>query len=108
MKNIVLLFVVAAMLLGRGSYTRLHPELSQEDWESYLRLVVYYDTDSSSESEESALAFEFKSAFDAWMGARRALAKALPATQASSYEALTADYHWVIANEADSFDPSEV
>lgn len=107
-KRLETLDIERSILLGRGSYTRLHPELSQEDWESYLRLVVYYNPDSSSESEESALAFEFKSAFDAWMGARRALTKALPASRASSYEALTADYHWVIANKEDSFDPSEV
>lgn len=102
------LAVERSILLERDSYTRQHPVVTQEDWEEYLRFMVYYDPDSSGESEESAVSLEFKSAFDAWMDARRALAKALPRAQAHSYEALTADYFWTVANEEDSFDPSEV
>lgn len=103
------LSIERSILLERGSYARQHPDVAQEEWEEYLRLVVRYEPGPFDESDgESAVAFEFKSAFDAWMDARSALAKTLPAAWASSYEALTADCFWTVAHESDSFDPSEV
>lgn len=98
------LAIERSIILDGGTYRQQHPVVRSAEWDAYLKNPLWWPVDydeGSGEDESAELILKFKRDVEAWLVARHAITKALPAAQGEAYDRATADYHWVIVNEAE-------
>ena len=87
-------------ILSAGKEYRLrHPVVKTADWNNYLKSLRYRCADD----EALAIVDELDEAVRTWIAVRQKIAKHLPSSVGTSYDNVTADYHWVIVNDDESF-----
>lgn len=103
------LSIERAILLEDGAYSQQHPVVRSAEWDAYLKNPLWWPVDcneESSEDENVKMIVRFKKNVQDWLDVRHSIKRALPPKQEEAYDRLTADYHWVIVNEADGVDPN--
>ena len=82
-------------ILSAGKeYPLRHPVVRTADWEQYLESLRNWCADD----DALAVAEELEQTVQAWIGIRLQITKHLPSPAGTSYDNLTADYHWAIVN----------
>lgn len=98
------LAIERSILLEGGTYQQKHPVVRSAEWDAYLKNSLWWPVgyeEGSGENESAELILKFKRDVEKWLDARHAITKALPAAQGEAYDRVTADYHWVIVNDAE-------
>lgn len=98
------LAIERSIIMDGGTYRQQHPVVRSAEWDAYLKNPLWWPVDydeDSGENESAELILKFKWDVEAWLDARHAVTKALPAAKGVAYDRVTADYHWVIVNEAE-------
>lgn len=89
---------VEKQILSAGKeYLVEYPVIRTSDWESYLQSLRNKCVDD----EALAIVQELDKTAHAWISIRQQIAKHLPPSIGTSYDNITADYHWVITNDAE-------
>lgn len=92
------------ILDGGASYELQHEVINTADWNEYLEQRLFYRpgaADEGDEDHDQAIARHLDRCVKVWLTTRQAVTKYLPESKATCYDNVTADYHWVIVNEAE-------
>ena len=96
------------IILGDASYNLQHEVITTADWNEYLEQRLYYRPEAVEATEgdvsgasDQKIVSNLDSSVKEWLAARHAVTKHLREPKATYYDNLTADYHWVITNEAE-------
>ena len=93
-KRTQLLKIEKQILFAGKEYHIQHPVVKTADWEHYL----YRLKNQSADDEALALVQELNENVRTWINARQKIARSLPPSEGTSYDNVTADYHWAIVN----------
>ena len=91
-------------------YVLQHPVVKTADWNEYIRQLMSIAEGTEDEEEADSdrhLVKELDKTVKNWIAARQAVARYLPEEKGTSYDNLTADYHWAITNEKGEEIPEE-
>lgn len=94
-RRMELLETERAILKENKVYERRHPLVRTADWDTYMREQL----DFREGADQYELAEYFDAAVKEWLAIRQKIARYLPDSKGNSYDNLTADYHWMIAND---------
>ena len=92
------------IILGGASYELQHEVITTADWNEYLEQRLFSRpgaADEGDEDHDQAIARHLDRCVKVWLTTRQAVTKYLPESKATCYDNVTADYHWVIVNEAE-------
>lgn len=93
------------IIMDGTSYELQHEVVTTADWNEYLAQRLFYHpgaADNGDEDHEQTIARNLDRCVKEWLATRHAITKYLPEPQATCYDNATADYHWVITNEAEA------
>lgn len=102
-----LLEVEKRIILDGASYERQYEVVTTTEWNEYLGLRLHYDCPGSVEDDgdgstnDQTTVKNLDKRVKDWLAARHAVIRYLPEAKATCYDNVTADYHWVITNEAE-------
>lgn len=94
-KRRLLLEIERHILSAGKEYQRQHGVVRTADWKQYL----YTFENQCADDEDMALVQELDETVRMWINSRQKIARNLPPSAGTSYDNLTADYHWIIVNE---------
>lgn len=89
------------ILTAGKEYMLQHPVVRTADWERYLQALK----NKSAYDESLAIVKELDETVRTWIGIRQKIAKLLPSSVCTSYDNVTADYHWTITHEEEQVPP---
>ena len=95
-----LLSIETDILYGNTTYRKQHPLVRTADWDNYIKNILNGTIDDYAE-----IAAQVDTTVRVWLQIRQSIARQLPAAQATSYDNLTADYHWLITNNDEPIPP---
>lgn len=94
-KRTQLLDIEKQILFGGETYYVQHPVVRTANWKRYLQSLRKKCVDD----EALAIVLELDETTRTWIAIRQNIAKTLPPAIGTSYDNVTADYHWAITNE---------
>lgn len=92
------------IIMEAAPYELQHEVVTTADWNEYLEQRLFYRpgaADEGDEDHDQAIARHLDRCVKDWLATRHAITKYLPEPKATCYDNVTADYHWVITNEAE-------
>lgn len=94
------------ILLNSKLYEMQHEVVTTAIWQDYLTNRLYYNPDEEYEKDTELevaqrIARSLDESVTKWLAARHEITRYLTDPKATYYDNMTADYHWVITNEAE-------